>query len=214
MKNEKKIWFTSDTHFGHKNIIRFSNRPFNDEDHMNEELIKAWNEVVGEDDDVYHLGDVSLTNDEKTNKILQRLNGKIYLIKGNHEKSVLNKENNRKRFEWIKDYHELSIETDEFDFNVPTRNKNQSIVMCHYAMRVWNRSHHQSIHLYGHSHDSLDKEGMWGKSMDVGVDSAYRILGSFRPFSYEEIKKIMEGRGHNPVDHHLEIKLRKEGHIK
>lgn len=196
MKN-KNIWFTSDSHYGHKNIIRFSNRPFTDENHMNEELIKAWNSVVGEEDEVYHLGDVSLTNDETTNKILNRLNGKIYLIKGNHEKSVLNKDYNRKRFEWIKDYYELKIDNPTADGN-----KHQMIVLCHYAMRVWNKSHHKSWQLYGHSHDSMEKEP-WGRSMDVGVDSAFRILGEYRPFSYQEIKNIMDTREHNPVDHHL-----------
>jgi len=206
MKREKQIWFTSDTHFGHKNIIRFSSRPFKDENHMNEELVKSWNEVVGEEDEVYHLGDFSLTNANKTDEILKRLNGKIHLIKGNHEKSALQKQYTRDRFEWIKDYHEMSI--------VMPDGKKQFIVMCHYGFRVWNKNHHGAIHLYGHSHDSLDKDGAWGKSMDVGVDSAYRILGEYRPFSLREISNILSKREHNPVDHHLELKLRKEGHIK
>ena len=197
MNKENNIWFTSDTHYGHKNIIKFSNRPFNDVDHMNEELIKAWNRVVGDDDDVYHIGDVSLTNADKTHEILKRLNGNIYLITGNHEKSVLSKLYNRDRFVWIKDYYELKID-------------NQLIVMCHYAFRVWNKSHHGAIHLYGHSHDSMEGHGKeWGRSMDVGVDSAGRILGEYRPFSYQEIANIMSKRGHNPVDHHVELRIKK-----
>ncbi len=208
MNNKNKIWFTSDSHFGHKNIIRFSNRPFKDEHHMNEELIKAWNDVVGEEDDVYHLGDVSLTNSDNTHKILQRLNGKIHLISGNHEKSVLSKQYCRDRFEWIKDYYELKIESSEPDFSVPTRNKQISIVMCHYAMRVWNKSHHGAIMLYGHSHDNLDgPQKEWGKSMDVGVDSAYRILGEYRPFSLREIINIMDKRDVHEIDHHINNKL-------
>lgn len=194
MKREKQIWFTSDTHFGHKNIIRFSNRPYRDEDHMTEELVKSWNEVVDEEDDVYHLGDFSLTNAEKTQSILYRLNGNIHLIKGNHEKSVLQKSYNRDRFTWIKDYHEMSL--------VMPDGTKQFIVMCHYGMRVWNKSHHGAIQLYGHSHDSLDKEGAWGKSMDVGVDSAYRILGEYRPFSLREVMNIMNKRDIHEIDHH------------
>ncbi len=203
MKKIKKTWFTSDTHFGHKNIIKFSNRPFNDENHMNEELIREWNAVVDEEDDVYHMGDVSLCDDKKTLSILNRLNGRIHLITGNHEKSVLKSEACRKKFVWIKSIHEFYIDINEVDFTVPTRNKQQMIVLCHYGMRVWNKSHHGSWMLYGHSHDSMEHE-QWGRSMDVGVDSAYRILGVFRPFSFEEIQKIMETRTHNPVDHHLE----------
>jgi len=164
---------------------------------MTEELIRAWNEVVGEEDDVYHLGDVSLGRADKTVTILNRLNGNIHLITGNHEKSVLDKEYTRNRFEWIKDYYELKVDNQTIEGNKP-----QLIVMCHYGMRVWNKSHHGAIMLYGHSHDSMEKEP-WGRSMDVGVDSAFRILGDYRPFSYEEIKKIMDSRGHNPIDHHV-----------
>ena len=197
MNKERNIWFTSDTHFGHKNIIKFSNRPFKDVDHMNEELIKAWNRVVGEDDDVYHLGDVSLTNADKTHEILKRLNGNIHLVIGNHEKSALQKQYNRDRFVWIKDYYELKLDAPTVDGN-----KHQLIVLCHYGFRVWNKSHHGAIHLYGHSHDSLDKEGAWGKSMDVGVDSAYRILGEYRPFSLREVMNIMKKRDIHEIDHH------------
>lgn len=190
MEKEKQVWVTSDTHFLHNNIIRFSNRPFENVDDMNEEIIRAWNSVVGEEDDVYHLGDVSLGRADKTIGILNRLNGNIHLIRGNHEKSVLDKEYTRNRFTWIKDYYELKT------------NSNLTIVMCHYAMRVWNRSHHGAIHLYGHSHDSLDLEGNWGKSMDVGVDSAYRILGEYRPFNLKEIIDIMSKREVKVIDHH------------
>jgi len=203
MKKIKKIWFTSDTHFGHRNIIRFANRPFKDENHMDEELIRQWNAVVDEDDDVYHIGDVSLSSDKKTLHILNRLNGNIHLITGNHEKSVLKNAACRDRFVWIKGIHELYVDTGEVNFEVPTKNKQQMIVLCHYGMRVWNKSHHGSWMLYGHSHDSMEHEE-WGRSMDVGVDSAYRILGVFRPFSFDEISKIMATRSHNPVDHHLE----------
>jgi len=196
MNKEKQIWFTSDSHFLHENIIRFSNRPFRDKDHMTEELVRAWNEVVGQDDDVYHLGDFALGNKtDEVLRILNRLNGNIYLITGNHEKSVLEKESTRSRFVWIKAHHEMNI-------------GKQSITLCHYAHRVWNKSHHGSWMLYGHSHDSMEHES-WGRSMDVGVDSAYRILGEFRPFSYDEIKGIMDKRGHNPVDHHIEVKYKK-----
>lgn len=189
MNREKKIWFVSDSHFGHANVIKFCNRPFENVEQMNEALIKAWNDVVDKDDDVYHLGDVSLTNSKNTLNILKRLNGNKYLITGNHEKSVLSNELTRKQFIWIKDKHEFYVGS-------------QMIVLCHYGMRVWNKSHHGAIHLYGHSHDSME-DTPWGRSMDVGVDSAFRILGEFRPFSFDEIKAIMDTRTDNPVDHHV-----------
>ncbi len=174
---------------------------------MNEELVKAWNEVVDEEDEVYHMGDFSLTNATKTQEILYRLNGKIHLVTGNHEKSTLSKQYNRDRFEWIKPFYELKVNKGVLDAHLDGNN-HQLIVLCHYSMRVWNKSHHGSWMLYGHSHDSMEREP-WGRSMDVGVDSAYRILGEYRPFSLREINNIMEKRGHNPVDHHVEKKLAK-----
>lgn len=79
-------FFTSDTHFGHKNIIRYSNRPFRDVSHMNEMLIKNWNDTVGPDDTVYHLGDVALGPWEAWDNVLTRLNGYKILVVGNHDR--------------------------------------------------------------------------------------------------------------------------------
>lgn len=82
-----KTFFTSDTHFGHSNIIRYCNRPYNSVEEMDEDLIKRWNAIVKKDDIVYHLGDFSFyMTKEKVSSIVRRLNGTIYLIKGNHDK--------------------------------------------------------------------------------------------------------------------------------
>jgi len=192
----KNTYFISDPHFGHKNIIKYANRPFTSVDEMDETIIKNWNGMIGKTDEVYILGDVSLTNSERTKEILNRLNGRLYLIKGNHEKSVMSSKENRDRFEWIKDYYEL-----KYEYN----GKRNMIVMCHYAMRVWNKSHHGAYHLYGHSHDSLEYE-QWGKSMDVGIDSAARIFGEYRPFTFDEIDGILSKRIPKEIDHHVAVR--------
>ena len=80
-----KVFFTSDTHFYHGNIIRFCNRPFKDVEVMNETIISNWNNTVGQDDTIFHLGDFCLGGSAEWTKILDRLNGKIYLIMGNHD---------------------------------------------------------------------------------------------------------------------------------
>lgn len=87
MNNEKpvKIWFISDTHFCHKNIIAYENRPFTDIEQMNSEMIRRWNEVVAPDDVVYHLGDVALGPAERFYPIVSALNGRKILIRGNHD---------------------------------------------------------------------------------------------------------------------------------
>ena len=80
-----KVFFTSDTHFYHGNIIRFCNRPFKDVETMNETIISNWNNTVGQDDIVFHLGDFCLGGSAEWTRILNRLNGRIYLIMGNHD---------------------------------------------------------------------------------------------------------------------------------
>jgi predicted phosphodiesterase len=80
-----KVFFTSDTHFYHDNIIRYCRRPFKDAAHMDEVLIQNWNDTVGSDDIVFHLGDFSYGGSAEWVRVLNRLNGKIYLIVGNHD---------------------------------------------------------------------------------------------------------------------------------
>lgn len=80
------IWFTSDTHFGHHNVIRYCNRPFRDKYEMDRVMIENWNRVVKPKDLIYHLGDVSFYGVTKTTAIVKRLNGIKMLIRGNHDK--------------------------------------------------------------------------------------------------------------------------------
>jgi calcineurin-like phosphoesterase family protein len=170
------IWFTSDHHFGHKNIIAFSKRPFADTDEMNAEMIKRWNEKVQADDIVYHLGDFALMSAGKLRQLRAQLNGKICLIAGNHESAALDCPD---CFEWIKDYHELTVADSD------AHKGERFIVLLHYAMKVWNASHYGTWHLYGHSHGELADDET-SLSIDVGVD-----CHNFYPLSYEDVKNIM-----------------------
>ena len=81
-----KLYVTSDTHFNHKNIIKYCNRPFNDVYEMNETLINNWNSVVTPEDIIYHLGDFGFGTKEELQEIFDRLNGYKYLIMGNHDR--------------------------------------------------------------------------------------------------------------------------------
>lgn len=169
------IWFTADTHFGHSNIIQYTNRPFSGAKEMDETLIQNWNAHVQPGDDVYHLGDFAIADPVYCGRILDRLNGKIHLVTGNHEKAALACAD---RFEWVKDYFELQLDK-------PEGGRKQALVLFHYAMRVWNASHHGSWHLYGHSHGTLpDDPAML--SFDIGVD-----CHGYRPISYAEVAAIM-----------------------
>ncbi|HEX8577780.1 MAG TPA: metallophosphoesterase [Flavobacterium sp.] len=188
---KQKILFTSDHHFGHANIIRYSNRPFQNVEEMNEELIKRWNQKVGAQDLVYHLGDISLGNPALTKTVFDKLNGKIFLIKGNHENAALAYP---KRFEWIKDYFELNVEDPE------AQNSRQKIILFHYAMRTWRSVSRGTWHLYGHSHGNL-KEDEFAQCFDVGVD-----CHDFYPLTYEEIKAKIKSKNWIPPVYDRDIK--------
>lgn len=174
-------WFTSDTHFGHENIIRYCNRPFNDKNHMNETMIQRWNEVVGDDDTIYHLGDFAFfKTDEEYISLLEKLNGKKVLIYGNHDKQIKKNKKIQAHFVRCTFLDEISIDVD---------NETYSITLCHFAMRVWNKSHRGAFHLYGHSHGTLPENDTY--SMDVGVD-----CHNFTPISFQYVlnkftKKMM-----------------------
>lgn len=180
------VWFTSDTHYGHANVIQYSKRPFKDVEEMDEALIENWNEVVRPGDLVYHLGDFSFHRDfKKTSEISRRLLGQKYLIFGNHDKKLRKVKEFLSSFIAAKDLDSIKV-------------GDQRIVLCHYAMLTWNQSHRGAWQLHGHSHGSLP-ESDTALRIDVGVDPR-----SYRPISFEEIREIMSRKVHVPVDHHDE----------
>lgn len=188
------IWFTSDTHFGHTNIAgpKISNwssgyRDFNSVHEMNMALVNGINKYVKEDDILYHLGDWSFGG---VHNILQFKNliicKNVHLILGNHDQHIVDKE--------IK-YHETSFNPIELFSSVQdvlTLDIGKTkLFLSHYSHRVWLGSHKGVIHLYGHSHGSIPD---YGKSMDVGVDVAFKKFGEYRPFNIGDITNIMSKR--------------------
>ena len=174
------VYFTADTHFNH-DINQFFKRPYSSVDQMNESLIENWNLRVNNNDETYILGDFYVgDNVSEVENILKKLNGKKYLIKGNHDKYLEDKNFDRKYFEWIKEYYILNLE-------------NINIVLFHYPILVWDGFfENNSIHLYGHIHNMLGNkneqeriENILGKkAMNVGVD-----VNNYKPISIEEIIK-------------------------
>ncbi len=176
------VWFTADTHFGHSNIIKYCNRPFATVGEMNETLIKNWNSVVKPRDMVYHLGDFCFGKDDYTFDLyFKQLNGLIIFIKGNHDKLAWR---NKHKFFASSDFGR-EIEVD-----------GQKITLCHYAMRVWDKSHYTAWDLYGHSHGSLPDDPH-ALSIDVGVD-----CHNYTPISFEQVGEIMAKKNWKPIDHH------------
>ena len=139
-------YFISDTHFGHKNCLAFDNRPFNTIEEHDEYLINAWNEVVGIDDDVYILGDISWHNNSRTIEIFKQLNGRKHLIKGNHDGGLLKNATLRSLFVEITDYKELDI-GDGYG---------KSVILSHYPIPCFKNHYYGWYHLYGHVHNSFE----------------------------------------------------------
>ena len=156
-----KTWFTADQHFGHANIIKYCERPFPSVHEMDRTMIQRWNERVRTEDTVYHVGDFSFQNQ---GNYIHRLNGTKHLIRGNHDHKRMQKNG------WASVNDLLFVTVSGTD-----------IVLCHYGMRVWHKSHRGALHLYGHSHGKLPGTSA---SLDVGVD-----CWDFFPVSLEEIKK-------------------------
>jgi calcineurin-like phosphoesterase family protein len=165
------IWFTSDFHFGHFNIIRYCNRPFANAQEMDAAILDRTNACVKPNDILYFLGDFCLGSTEKVIVYRQRLVcSTMHFIEGNHDKVT------RKLPHLFASWGVLS------EINIA----GQRIVLCHYAMKVWPHHSQGAWHLYGHSHGNLPDEPL-SLSLDVGVDTH-----DFRPWHFDEIESVMK----------------------
>lgn len=164
------IWFTADFHLGHKNIIRYCNRPFGTVEEMNQEILERLNARAKANDILYFLGDFTIGPKARAAELRKHIRcKKIFAVPGNHDKDTRKL---TQEFSWLDALVEVSL-------------NGQRIVLCHYAMRVWNQSSRGAWHLYGHSHGRLPNLGN-SLSMDVGVDT-----NDFRPWHFDEISKQM-----------------------
>jgi len=175
----KKSFFTADPHHGHKNVIKYGERPFLVEGetyekyshrsvlNMTDGLVDRWNSRVTKDDTVYILGDFAFHNVHDVASILDRLNGEKILVAGNHDSNQVRR---LPQWSFVTDYHELYHE-------------GKLLVLSHYPFAVWNKSHYGSYNLHGHSHGSFPGSRI---QQDVGVD-----CWDFYPVTLSEIEKRM-----------------------
>jgi calcineurin-like phosphoesterase family protein len=191
--NKTKIFFTSDLHFGHKNIIKYCERPYQNVDEMNIELRTNWNLKVGKNDVVFVIGDFAFAKEAVLSDLIWSLNGKIYLVPGNHDNldeygKIMSKNPALKE--------KFVIVPQLFEVDIQVEDEKLRFVCCHYAMRVWNKSHYGSIQLYGHSHGTLPDDPT-SRSMDVGVD-----CNEYSPLSLDDVLLKMYRKVYKSVDHH------------
>lgn len=195
----QNIFFTSDTHYGHANIVRGTSkwtdknmcRVFDTVEEMNNAIVKNINSMVKENDILFHLGDWSFGGKENIREFRDRLICKnIHLILGNHDIHIhKNSDGLRDIFATVKEYREIEI------FG------QHKIVLSHYPMRTWNNAYKGSIMLFGHTHGNISDyivNGIQMKTMDIGLDT-----NNLMPYRLKDILSIMENR--NPligIDHH------------
>lgn len=214
-------FFTADTHLAHGNILIYCRRfkylsayeqeiigkapdarklkqegfkvSQNSIEQMNNALIDNINAIVRPDDILWHLGDFCFGPNGLVEKVAHRFRSRINcrtvnLIWGNHDRREIGS-----AFNYTSNKEEISV-------------KGQRITLDHYAAAVWNKSHRGAWMLYGHSHTTAEKrldDFMPGRrSIDVGVDNAFKVLGEYRPFSFDELSKLFSQRKGHSIDHH------------
>lgn len=177
-----KTWFTSDLHFGHNNIIKFcpDTRPFADANDMDEKLIAKWNSQVAPNDVVYIVGDVFFHKANKAQAIMDRLNGTIHLVFGNHDYMIKKNPDLLNRFASAQDYLVLHLEGIE-------------VVLFHFPIFEWYNMHRGAFHLFGHVHGAATVPG---RAMDVGIDTR----DDYGLWSWDEVKANLSAKEIRP--HH------------
>ncbi|MBB3997104.1 metallophosphoesterase family protein [Aureimonas pseudogalii] len=170
------IFFTSDTHFNDPRILRIDRRPFPDLARHDEALTAEWNRVVGEGDEVWHLGDFAKGTAASKRERLAALHGTKHLVIGNNDDA----ETEAAGWASVQSYAEITVDE-------------RRLVLCHYAFRTWNGMGKGALDLHGHSHARLKP---MTRQHDVGVDAF-----PFRPVTLAEIlASRTRGAGRTPAD--------------
>ena len=183
-----ETWFTSDTHFGHIGVLGYMRPEFSSIDEHDQTLIEMWNAHIHPKDFVYHLGDFALCRRDRWWDIRGELNGRIYLVQGNHDEGL-----NQAMLATFEENHML-LHRRFPDLATPRT------VMCHYPLRTWRSCWVGSVHLHGHSHnheprreeihehrDGSEAPQLWERRIDVGVDA-----WGYKPVHIEELKALIE----------------------
>lgn len=182
--SKDKLFFTSDSHFHHGNIIEFCSRPFGDARIMDSALITNWNKVVPKDGVIFHAGDFAMTSRiDYIQDIVSQLNGRIFLTLGNHDyQNRFDRQVIRDIFHRTDDVFYFSVEDEELE------SKRANFMIFHYPIMYWRSSY---IQLHGHIHSgptstANERVPFHPMRYDIGVDN-----NEFTPISYHQLKVIL-----------------------
>ena len=172
------IFYTCDLHFGHKNIIKYDNRPFKDVDEMDHVMIELYNARVQNDDIVYIIGDLCYRSGHSADWYLRQLKGHKYLIIGNHDDPVLK---NPKAMELLEGIEKM-MEIHDGD---------KHICLCHYPMTEWNSYYYGSWHVYGHIHNCRDETNEIMRKKNHALNAGC-MINNYMPVTFDELVKNNE----------------------
>jgi calcineurin-like phosphoesterase family protein len=180
------VFLVSDTHFGHAGVCRFTHedtgvkiRPWTDPDEMDEAMVKLWNERVGKNDKVYHLGDVVINR--KSLGIMRRLNGDKVLIRGNHD--IFKDEEYREHFRELRAYHVMN-----------------GMILSHIPLHPDSLGRF-GVNIHGHTHSNRVMKEVYDSTYDYKsvIDTPYHCVGveqtDFTPILFEDVVKRIEAEG-------------------
>ena len=199
LQPDQKLFFTSDLHVGHKNVLKFCNRPFLDIKDMSKGLIENWNRVVGENDIVFDLGDMFwFDSRHDVKKFVEQLNGFIYKIPGNHDMDC------KRLFELCLTNKITVLDDSNVVWVEREGQKTVEIWLSHFPLATWPHWTHGSLNFFGHIHSGPLTDNMVdipgkdlnlkaGQQYDVGVDN-----NDYTPVSLQYILQILESQK-NPI---------------
>jgi len=216
LEKEQRLFFTSDTHYNHKNICRgvtewrtetgeipiSQTRDFPNLEKMNAAIVNSINSTEGQDDILFHLGDWSFGGFESIKEFRDRIICQnIYLLYGNHDHHIENDRGNIQSI-FTKTFPYLVLEVTKLPFKTIAGWKHEFVLM-HYPLCSWHNMNKGRFHLFGHTHLPPDKKKMAGRSMDIGMDG-----NNLKPYDVVEVVRTLSGRpvqaNRLPQDHHEE----------
>ncbi|MCM1101702.1 MAG: hydrolase [Acetatifactor muris] len=166
-------YYIADTHFGHGNVLAFDNRPFSNVEEMDRKMIDIWNKTVGEEDEVYIVGDFAYRNEHPEEWYLSRLHGRKYLVIGNHDTKLLNNENAMRYFAGV-------------DKMMHVSDGEHQICVCHFPLAEWNGFHRGTMHIHGHIHNRHDATWEFMKTRERAYNAGCMLHG-YRPVTLKEL---------------------------
>jgi calcineurin-like phosphoesterase family protein len=194
-KTIKNVYFTSDWHLFHNNVLKFDKRPYDNVHDMHLDIEEKWNDLITEDDIVIYLGDLSFARREDNQYVLDmmnRLKGTIHFVMGNHDK--IDDIKKITKFSSVQDFLEVRItHFAESPYHVGVMEKVETLFNCfHYPIFSWNKKHHGSYHVHGHCHGGLhhgEEDGYYTNKrvIDVGC-----MLHNYTPISYTEVMEKLK----------------------